>query len=175
MVASDLPEEEEMKRFLQLFLTVALLGLPVLGLAADTKADPKAGAAMMAPAAPEVTNLAAVGGNKTVTLTWKDPAGATGFKVTYTGSDGKTVSQDAKPGDGASGVAVSGLLNAQTTEFTVLTVGAGGKASSEGPKVSATTFALDTGATAWMLAAAAIVLMMTVPGLALFYGGMVRR
>ena len=34
---------------------------------------------------------------------------------------------------------------------------------------------LDTGDTAWMLTATALVLMMTLPGLALFYGGMVRR
>ena len=33
---------------------------------------------------------------------------------------------------------------------------------------------LDTGATAWLLAAAALVLMMTVPGLAMFYSGQVR-
>ena len=35
--------------------------------------------------------------------------------------------------------------------------------------------ALDTGTTAWMLMAAVLGLMMTVPGIALFYGGMVRR
>jgi ammonium transporter, Amt family len=35
--------------------------------------------------------------------------------------------------------------------------------------------ALDSGDTAWMLTATAIVLMMTIPGLALFYGGMVRK
>ncbi len=34
---------------------------------------------------------------------------------------------------------------------------------------------IDTGDTAWMLASTALVLMMTVPGLALFYGGMVRK
>ncbi|HWA92592.1 MAG TPA: ammonium transporter [Rhizomicrobium sp.] len=33
----------------------------------------------------------------------------------------------------------------------------------------------DSGDTAWMLTASALVLMMTVPGLALFYGGMVRK
>lgn len=33
---------------------------------------------------------------------------------------------------------------------------------------------LDTGNTAWMLISAALVLFMTIPGLALFYGGMVR-
>lgn len=35
--------------------------------------------------------------------------------------------------------------------------------------------ALDTGDTAWMLTSTVIVLMMTIPGLALFYGGMVRK
>jgi len=160
-----------MKRFLQLFLAVALLGLPVLGFAADAKADPKAA---MTPAVPEVTDLAATGGNKSVTLKWKDPAGATAFHILYAGSDGKAVTQDAKPKDGEAGVTVStGIANAQAVEFTVET--AVGDKTSAGAKVSATTFALDTGATAWMLTSAAIVLMMTVPGLALFYGGMVRR
>jgi Amt family ammonium transporter len=37
-----------------------------------------------------------------------------------------------------------------------------------GPKI-------DTGDTAWMLISAALVLMMTIPGLALFYAGMVRK
>jgi len=34
---------------------------------------------------------------------------------------------------------------------------------------------LDSGDTAWILTATALVLMMTIPGLALFYGGMVRK
>jgi Amt family ammonium transporter len=34
---------------------------------------------------------------------------------------------------------------------------------------------LDTGATAWMLSSTALVLLMTIPGLALLYGGMVRK
>ncbi|QDH18008.1 ammonium transporter [Swingsia samuiensis] len=34
---------------------------------------------------------------------------------------------------------------------------------------------IDTGDTAWMLVSTALVLMMTIPGLALFYGGMVRK
>ena len=33
---------------------------------------------------------------------------------------------------------------------------------------------LDTGNTAWMLTSTALVLFMTLPGLALFYGGLVR-
>ena len=40
--------------------------------------------------------------------------------------------------------------------------------------MAATTPTLDTGATAWVLAASALVLFMTLPGLALFYGGLVR-
>ena len=35
--------------------------------------------------------------------------------------------------------------------------------------------AIDTGNTAWMMASTALVLLMTIPGLALFYGGMVRK
>src|SRR5579872_484100 len=34
---------------------------------------------------------------------------------------------------------------------------------------------LDSGSTAWMLTSALLVLMMTLPGLALFYGGMVHK
>src|SRR5579885_571293 len=34
---------------------------------------------------------------------------------------------------------------------------------------------LDSGDTAWMLTSTALVLMMTIPGLALYYGGMVRK
>src|SRR5579862_5713167 len=33
---------------------------------------------------------------------------------------------------------------------------------------------INTGDTAWVLASSALVLLMTIPGLALFYGGMVR-
>lgn len=39
----------------------------------------------------------------------------------------------------------------------------------------ATPFKIDSGDTAWMLTSTALVLMMTIPGLALFYGGMVRK
>ncbi|MBI5163929.1 MAG: ammonium transporter [Magnetospirillum sp.] len=39
----------------------------------------------------------------------------------------------------------------------------------------AATPVLDAGNTAWMLTSTALVLMMTIPGLALFYGGMVRK
>src|ERR1700748_2111688 len=42
------------------------------------------------------------------------------------------------------------------------------------PAVAATSD-LNSGDTAWMIAATALVLMMTIPGLALFYAGMVRK
>src|SRR5271165_6624913 len=46
-----------------------------------------------------------------------------------------------------------------------------GPALADQPKIPA----VDTGDTAWMLASTALVLLMTIPGLALFYGGMVRK
>ncbi len=41
--------------------------------------------------------------------------------------------------------------------------------------VAATTPKIDTGDTAWMIVATALVLLMTIPGLAFFYGGLVRQ
>src|SRR5690348_16991221 len=43
------------------------------------------------------------------------------------------------------------------------------------PAAAAAAPKLDTGDTAWMLTSTALVLMMTIPGLGLFYGGMVRK
>ena len=53
-----------------------------------------------------------------------------------------------------------------------VTLGAAGSAWAQ---AAAETPTLDTGDTAWMLISTALVLMMTLPGLALFYGGMVRK
>ena len=47
--------------------------------------------------------------------------------------------------------------------------------ASEVENVSATPKPLDRGDNAWMLTSSALVLMMTGPGLAMFYGGLVRR
>jgi Amt family ammonium transporter len=41
--------------------------------------------------------------------------------------------------------------------------------------ISAVTPTIDSGDTAWMIMATALVLLMSIPGLALFYGGLVRR
>ncbi|MBJ8439004.1 ammonium transporter [Acinetobacter lactucae] len=45
----------------------------------------------------------------------------------------------------------------------------------ETPAAPAPTPTLDTGDTSWILVSTALVLLMTIPGLALFYGGMVRK
>jgi len=49
------------------------------------------------------------------------------------------------------------------------------EAASAAAPAAAAVPTLDTGNTAWMLTSTALVLMMTIPGLALFYGGMVRK
>jgi Amt family ammonium transporter len=54
-----------------------------------------------------------------------------------------------------------------TAGLTLLTLAAAHAAEAAAPVV-------DTGDTAWVLTASALVLMMTLPGLALFYGGLVR-
>jgi Amt family ammonium transporter len=52
---------------------------------------------------------------------------------------------------------------------------AGAQTPSGAPGQSAAPAELNSGDTAWMLTSAALVLMMTAPGLALFYGGLVRK
>ena len=47
--------------------------------------------------------------------------------------------------------------------------------AASGESMAAETAKLDTGDTAWMLTSTVLVLMMTIPGVALFYGGMVRK
>ena len=59
--------------------------------------------------------------------------------------------------------------------LTALGVVAGVMAMLAGPALGAEEVKLSAGDTAWMLTSTALVLMMTIPGLALFYGGMVRK
>jgi Amt family ammonium transporter len=53
--------------------------------------------------------------------------------------------------------------------------GLGALATTIAPAFAADAPKIDSGDTAWMLTSSALVLMMTIPGLALFYGGMVRK
>jgi len=52
---------------------------------------------------------------------------------------------------------------------------AGAALAEEAAAAAAPVPTLDSGSTAWMLTSTVLVLMMTIPGLALFYGGMVRK
>jgi len=52
---------------------------------------------------------------------------------------------------------------------------AAGAAAPAAPAAAAAASAINSGDTAWMLTSTALVLMMTIPGLALCYGGMVRK
>jgi Amt family ammonium transporter len=71
-------------------------------------------------------------------------------------------------GAGVSGLALLGALVLAGTAFADDAAPAVAAAADAAPK-------LDSGDTAWMLTSTALVLMMTIPGLALFYGGMVRK
>src|ERR1700710_1104855 len=53
--------------------------------------------------------------------------------------------------------------------------GAGTLALTAGSAFAAAKDPLNSGDTAWMITSSALVLMMTIPGLGLFYGGMVRK
>lgn len=65
-------------------------------------------------------------------------------------------------------VLVGGAAHAQTPPETTAAIA---EAAAEAAEAPAT---LDTGDTAWIITATALVLFMTLPGLALFYGGLVR-
>lgn len=68
-----------------------------------------------------------------------------------------------------------------TSEVTATSTSAAPATTAAAPAAAATLAApaptpkLDTGDTSWILVSTALVLLMTIPGLALFYGGMVRK
>ena len=66
---------------------------------------------------------------------------------------------------------VTAMMVARRLAAALLVLGLCGALS---PAVAAEPASLDTGGTAWVLVASALVLFMTLPGLALFYGGLVR-
>ncbi|WP_428249171.1 ammonium transporter [Ferrovibrio sp.] len=67
------------------------------------------------------------------------------------------------------------LLLALAAMFALLPFHAFAQAAAPAAAEAAAAPKLDTGDTAWMLTSTALVLLMTIPGLALFYGGMVRK
>ncbi len=56
-----------------------------------------------------------------------------------------------------------------------IAAGLGALGATIAPALADTAPKIDSGDTAWMLTSSALVLLMTIPGLALFYGGMVRK
>ena len=62
-----------------------------------------------------------------------------------------------------------------TAAASTVTVAAEAPAPVEATPAPAPVAKVDTGDTAWILVSTALVLLMTIPGLALFYGGMVRK
>src|SRR5262245_16092532 len=80
--------------------------------------------------------------------------------------DGASSAHDSKPARHLSGRAFLTALG--TIAVTAIA------ATAQAQEAAAAPPAVDTGDTAWVLASSALVLMMTLPGLALFYGGLVR-
>jgi len=66
------------------------------------------------------------------------------------------------------------LKSACTKSRKMLTVSGYGLLATMAPGIASAQDALDSGDTAWMLTSTALVLFMTIPGLSLFYAGMVR-
>jgi Amt family ammonium transporter len=80
---------------------------------------------------------------------------------------------DAKPADAAPAAAAAAPAAAPDAAAPAAAAAPPAPSTSE-PSVI-TNAQINSGDTAWMLASTALVLMMTIPGLALFYGGMVRK
>src|SRR5258706_4235288 len=72
---------------------------------------------------------------------------------------------------GSASVFLSGALSARAQPGAPAAPAAGAAPAAAAAAASA----INSGDTAWMLTSTALVLMMTIPGLALFYGGMVRK
>ncbi len=77
--------------------------------------------------------------------------------------------------DAVSSPAVEHTVAADTTAAPSEIATTAAAAPVEATPAPAATAKLDTGDTAWVLVSTALVLLMTIPGLALFYGGMVRK
>ena len=72
-------------------------------------------------------------------------------------------------------LAAMGVALAQAPAATAPATAPAPAAGAVAPAPAAPVSKIDKGDTAWMLTSCALVLMMTAPGLALFYGGMVRQ
>ena len=75
---------------------------------------------------------------------------------------------------GALCLAVSPALAQEKPADAPAAMAPAGTAAAPAPAPEATKPTLDSGSTAWMITATVLVILMTIPGLALFYGGLVR-
>ena len=91
-----------------------------------------------------------------IVRTWRSLLGAALLLLSFAAVP--AIAQDAAPAPAASAPAAAAPA-----------------ADAAAPAAPAAAPKLDSGDTAWMLTSVALVLMMTIPGLALFYGGMVRK
>ena len=82
---------------------------------------------------------------------------------------------DAKPAEAKPAEAAAAAPAAPAAAVAVAAAPAAPPAPSTSEPSVITNAQINSGDTAWMLTSTALVLMMTVPGLALFYGGMVRK
>lgn len=86
--------------------------------------------------------------------------------------------EEAKPAEAAAAVVAAPAADVATPAAAPAAADAAAPAAAPAPAAAAAPVEppkLDSGATAWMLVATALVLFMTIPGLALFYAGMVRK
>jgi ammonium transporter, Amt family len=81
----------------------------------------------------------------------------------------------AAPAFAQSGAAASSAASASAAATAASGAPAASSAAAAAAPAAATPPKIDSGDTAWMLTSSVLVLMMTIPGLALFYAGMVRK
>ena len=72
------------------------------------------------------------------------------------------------------GFVAPGFAEDQPAEHPAATDATAAQAPAATPPAATPAPKMDTGSTAWMIAASVLVMLMTIPGLALFYGGLVR-
>lgn len=92
--------------------------------------------------------------------------------------DTKATSPTASTASTPSSVTPSTTTSSPIAVSTTVTAAGDGSAGAPAPLTSSTLVAgtaINSGDTAWMLTSTALVLLMTIPGLALFYAGMVRK
>jgi Amt family ammonium transporter len=106
-------------------------------------------------------------------LSWAEPVAATDSGATVTATIPDVPALASEPMATAPADDMTAAAAPTTAEITPVDAAPAAPTTTEAPAAEAPK--VDRGDTAWMLIATALVLMMTIPGIALFYGGMVRK